>query len=41
MYVNGKIRHVETVPGMGKRGKRRKIEEVDSSMIYLILYKFL
>jgi hypothetical protein len=23
MYVNGKMRPVETVPGMGLRGKRR------------------
>jgi hypothetical protein len=34
-----KIRPVKTVPGMEERGKRRMVEGVNSSMIYLIYYK--
>jgi hypothetical protein len=30
---------VETVPGMGGMGWKRAVEEVNSSMIYLIHYK--
>jgi hypothetical protein len=36
MYENGKMRPVETVPGMGGMRKRRMMEGVNSSMIYLI-----
>jgi hypothetical protein len=38
MYVNGKVRPVETIPGMGgKKDKfRRMVEGVNSSMMYLI-----
>jgi hypothetical protein len=32
MYVNGKMRNVETIPGM--EGGRRKMERVNSTMIY-------
>jgi hypothetical protein len=34
MYEDGKMRPVETIPEMGARGKRRVMEEVNSSMIY-------
>jgi hypothetical protein len=34
MYENGKMRSVETIPGMGGGGKRRMMEGVNSSMIY-------
>jgi acyl CoA:acetate/3-ketoacid CoA transferase beta subunit len=37
MYVNAKMIPVETVPGMG--GSRRAVEEVNSSVIYLIRCK--
>jgi hypothetical protein len=39
MYVNAKMIHGETVPGMGeewRRGKRRMVEGVNSTVIYLI-----
>jgi hypothetical protein len=39
MYINGKVRHVETILGMGQRGKRRMMEGVNSVMIYLIYCK--
>jgi hypothetical protein len=39
MYENGKIRHVETIPGMGGGGIRRMMEGVNSTMIYLIYCK--
>jgi hypothetical protein len=41
MYVNEKMRPVETIPGMGgkKEGLRRMVEGVNSSMIYLIYCK--
>jgi hypothetical protein len=40
MYVNGKMRPVETVPGMGRGGKIKKNGEgVNSIMIYLIHLK--
>jgi hypothetical protein len=34
MYVNGKMRTVETIPGMGTGRKRRMIQGVNSTMIY-------
>jgi hypothetical protein len=34
MYVNGKMRPVETVPGMRKRGTKENDGGVDSTMIY-------
>jgi hypothetical protein len=33
MYVKGKMRPVETIPGMGKGGQRRMMEGMNSSMI--------
>jgi hypothetical protein len=33
MYVNGKMRPVETIPGMG--GSKRMIEGVNSTMIII------
>jgi hypothetical protein len=40
LHVNGKLISVETVPGMGEKdGWRRMMEEVNSSMIYLIQCK--
>jgi hypothetical protein len=37
MYVNGKIRPIETVPGMGGgRDKGERLERVNLSMISLI-----
>jgi hypothetical protein len=33
MYVNEKIRLVETIPGMGVRGQRRTMEEENSTII--------
>jgi hypothetical protein len=33
MYENGKMRHIEVIPGMGRRVKRRMIEGVNSTMI--------
>jgi hypothetical protein len=33
MYENGKIRHAETIPGMGA-GVKRMMEEVNSTTIY-------
>jgi hypothetical protein len=38
MYINGKTIPVESIPGMGKKGCRR-MEGVNSSMIYLIYFK--
>jgi hypothetical protein len=32
MYANGKMRPIETVPGMG--GQRRMMEGISSTMIY-------
>jgi hypothetical protein len=34
MYENGKMRPVQTIPGMGKRGCRRIMEGVISTIIY-------
>jgi hypothetical protein len=34
-----KMRTVETIPGMGKGGKRRMMEGVNSCMIYLIIVR--
>jgi hypothetical protein len=34
MYENGKMRPVETVPGMGGEGKKENDGEVNSTMIY-------
>jgi hypothetical protein len=34
MYVNGKMRPVETIPGMGRGKKRRMMKGVNSTMIY-------
>jgi hypothetical protein len=39
MYVNGKMRPVETIPGIGEREIRRMVEGVNSSMIHLIYCK--
>jgi hypothetical protein len=40
MYVNGKMRPVNTIPGMGGEGiKERMIEGVNSTMIYLVYCK--
>jgi hypothetical protein len=39
MYVNGKMRLAETVPGIGEEGYRRMMEGVNSAMIYLIYCK--
>jgi hypothetical protein len=36
MYVNRKVRHVETTPGIGGGRIRRMMEGVNSTMIYLI-----
>jgi hypothetical protein len=33
MYVNGKMRPVDTIPGLGKGEQRRTIEGVNSTMI--------
>jgi hypothetical protein len=38
MYINGKMRPVETIPGMGER-KQNVWVGVNPSMIYLIYYK--
>jgi hypothetical protein len=40
MFVNGKMRPVETIPGMGGAGIRRMVEGVNSNMIYLIYCKY-
>jgi hypothetical protein len=32
-YENGKMRPVETIPGMWEDGERRRMEGVDSTMI--------
>jgi hypothetical protein len=37
MYVNGKMRSVETIPGMGGGG--RMTERVNSTIMYLIYLK--
>jgi hypothetical protein len=34
MHVNGKMRPVGTVPGMGGEGQRRMMEGVNSTVIY-------
>jgi hypothetical protein len=40
MNVSGKMRPIETVPGMGGSGRKKKMMEgVNSTMIYLINYK--
>jgi hypothetical protein len=39
MYVNGKMMPVETIPGWGEEVKRRMVEGVNLSMIYLIYCK--
>jgi uncharacterized protein YhbP (UPF0306 family) len=39
MYINGKMRIVETIPGVGGRGKKRMMEGVNSTMIYFIYCK--
>jgi hypothetical protein len=36
MYVDGKMRPVETILEMGEGGLRRMMEGVNSSMIYLV-----
>jgi hypothetical protein len=36
MYVNGKMRLVETIPGMGEGGKRRMMKGANSAILYLI-----
>jgi hypothetical protein len=36
MLVNAKMITVETVPGIGGEGRKRAVEWVNSSMIYLI-----
>jgi hypothetical protein len=36
LYVHAKLRPVETIPGMRER---RKVEGVNSSMVYLTYYK--
>jgi hypothetical protein len=33
IYVNGKMRPVETIPGMGERRERKMMEGVNSSMM--------
>jgi hypothetical protein len=39
MYVKGKMRSVDAVPGMGEGRQRRMMEGVNSTMIYLIYCK--
>jgi hypothetical protein len=34
MSVNGKMRPVKTIPGIGKEGKGKMMEAVNSTMIY-------
>jgi hypothetical protein len=34
MYETGKMRHVETIPGVGGRGIKENDGEVNSTMIY-------
>jgi hypothetical protein len=34
MYINGKMRPVETIPGMGEGGQRGMMEGMNSTMIY-------
>jgi hypothetical protein len=34
MYADGKMRPVEIIPGMGRGGLKRMMEEVNSSIIY-------
>jgi hypothetical protein len=36
MYINGKMRPVETIPGMGGGKIKENDEGVNSSMIYLL-----
>jgi hypothetical protein len=38
MYVNAKMILVQTIPGIGRGGKERAMEGVNSTMIYLIHY---
>jgi hypothetical protein len=39
MYVNGKMRPVETIPGMGRREIKENDAGVNSSVIYSIYCK--
>jgi hypothetical protein len=40
MHVNGKMRHVEIVPGMGEQGDKRECcRGLNSSMMHLVHYK--
>jgi hypothetical protein len=39
MYVNGKMRPAETIPGLGEGEESRMVEEGNSSMMYLIYCK--
>jgi hypothetical protein len=39
MYVNGKMRPVETLPEMGR--KRRRLQRVNSTVTYLIFFPVL
>jgi hypothetical protein len=39
MYINRKLRPIETIPEMEERGKRRVMEWANSSMIYMIYCK--
>jgi hypothetical protein len=36
MYINAKMRPVETIPGMGEEGIKERGGGVNSSVIYLI-----
>jgi hypothetical protein len=36
MYVNGKMIPIEIIPGIGEEAKRRMVEGVNASMMYLI-----
>jgi hypothetical protein len=38
MYINGKMRPVETIPGMGEKGYRTMMEEVNSSLKYFMYF---
>jgi hypothetical protein len=40
MYVNRKMRHTETIPGMRGEGTKENDGRVNSSVIYLIYYDF-
>jgi hypothetical protein len=39
MYINGKMRPIETVPGMVGGGIKENGEGMNSSMMYLIYFK--